>query len=98
MARNTEKRRKFKADAFVTVGSENPHAEKFAKTGKARHRPPENAMEAQMRKYLLGFMSKGPAARIAANMTTKPEHRAVGTKPPTSTPSAEMMIKKKKRK
>ena len=93
--RDKKKRREFKAKAFVTPGSENPHAKKFEKTGKARHRPPVNETEAAFRKQFLaaGATKSGAADAAAALYKGHPDGRSHGG-PSSMTPSAQMMIAK----
>ena len=93
-----------KAEAFITVGSKHPAADRAAKKGKTlplHKQAPKTQREASARDFYrneLGF-SKGKAAKLAQFAGQgKLDNRGVGTKPPTPTPSAQMMIKKKKHK
>ena len=104
MDKERKKRKEFKAKAFITVGSKHPAADRAAKKGKTlplHKQAPKNQQEAFARNFYrneLGF-SKGKAAKLAQFAGQgKLDNRGVGTKPPTPTPSASMMIKKKKRK
>jgi len=102
MDKERKKRKEFKAKAFITVGSKHPAADRAAKKGKTlplHKQAPKNQQEAFARNFYrneLGF-SKGKAAKLA-QFAGQGKLDARGSKPPTPTPSASMMIKKKKRK
>ena len=102
MNKERKKRKEFKAKAFITVGSKHPAADRAAKKGKTlplHKQAPKNQQEAFARNFYrneLGF-SKGKAAKLA-QFAGQGKLDTRGSKPPTPTPSASMMIKKKKRK
>ena len=93
-----------KAEAFITVGSKHPAADRAAKKGKTlplHKQAPKTQAEAAARDFYrneLNF-SKGKAAALAQFAGQgKPDNRGVGTKPPTPAPSAKMMIKRSRKK
>ena len=104
MDKERKKRKEFKAKAFITVGSKHPAADRAEKKGKTlplHKQAPKTQQEAAARNFYrneLGF-SKGKSAKLAQfAVAGKLDNRGVGTKPPTPTPSALMMIKRDKKK
>ena len=104
MDKERKKRKEFKAKAFITVGSKHPAADRAEKKGKTlplHKQAPQTQPEAAARDFYrnkLNFSNKKSATLAQFAVAGKLDNRGVGTKPPTPTPSALMMIKKKKHK